>query len=254
MLEHRYLYDRIVIGGSLDALIYANKTGSCLINNASNSIFPFDSTVHEIVVGGVKYEIGTPIIDVVQHLAHELNMKGLNPFGRSVESIRLKLEENEISIVTNFFRKQFLRFSNLHIFDTTNIHGVDLAEQKKENFRVFDWFAVRSGMKHKYKKLEDKSDFVKNIYFYISPRIDGNKDKKDLVAESIMTEAQLSDIDYSDSIVRLKVLKIMKEAGIRGSGNGTGKFLSPKIELQKREVLPVITTNYGEEGIVFNSR
>ena len=250
MLDHIYVYDRVVIGGDLNALIYANETGSCLIDNTTASIFPFDTIVHAITLGDVVYDKGASEFNVSERLSYVLNTRGLHPFGKNVESIRLNLEKREMSISSNFFRSKKLRFLDLHVFDTTNVQGLPFEDFKIEKYRVFDWFAVRSGMKHEFEHIEGDSDFAKNVYFYLSPRIDGNKYKKDMVVESLMTEEQIRDVDYSDSIVRLKVLNMMKEAGIKGTSNGVGKNLSLKIELQKREVLPVITTNYGEEGIV----
>lgn len=250
MLEHTYVYNKVVIGGSLSALIYANKTSSCFIDNAVDSIFPFDTIIHPVDLGSIRFAKGAPKLKVHDHLSYLLNVRGLSPFGKSVESIRLNLEKREMSISSNFFRSKKLRFSDLHVFDTTNVHGLPFEDFEIEKYRVFDWFAVRSGMRHEFDHIEGDSDFAKKIYFYLSPRIDGNKDKKDMVVESVMSEDQIRDVDHSDSIVRLKALNMMKDAGIKGTSNGVGKNLSLRIELQKREVLPVKLTNYGEEGVL----
>jgi len=154
-----------------------------------------------------------------------------------------------MSISSNIFSRQFLRFSNLRVFDTDNVHGLPFPDFEIEKYRVFDWFAVKSGMKHNHDHFYDDSEFVKKIYFYLSPRIAGNKQYKDLVAESFLTKKQLNDIEYSDSISRLKILHIMRNAGIKGTGHGNGYNLPLRIELQKREILPIKSTNYQEEGI-----
>jgi len=47
----------------------------------------------------------------------------------------------------------------------------------------------------------------------------------------------------------------MKEAGIRGTGNGIGKFLPIKLELTRREKIPIISNNYMEkDNIIFDNR
>lgn len=248
--EHVYNFDSVVVGSNLDAIIYAYKTNSHILFNNVATIFPLDALLHEIDLGSIRFNKGTSELEVWESLSHNLNLKGLHAFGEKIDSIRVNLSENEIVAASNFFSRQKLRFSSLHIFDTDNVHGLPFPDFKIEKYRVFDWYAVKSGTKHTYDYLYDDSEFVKKIHFYISPRIHGNKQYKDLVAESFLTKSQLKDVDYSDSISRLKILQMMKNAGIKGTGHGNGYNLPLRIELQKREVLPIKVTNYTEEGII----
>ena len=52
---------------------------------------------------------------------------------------------------------------------------------------------------------------------YSSDRIDGNTPVRDACAVSKLTESQLIDFDYSETMARFKVLKIMKDNGMRGN-------------------------------------
>ena len=248
--DHVYNFDSVVVGSKLDAIIYAHKTSSHILFNNLATIFPFDALIHEVDLGDIKFDKGTSELEVWEYLSYSLNSRGLHPFGEKLDSIRVNLDENEISMSSKFFSGQKLRFSTLHIFDTDNVHGLPFPDFEIEKYRVFDWYAVKSGTKHEYDYLYDDSEFVKKIHFYISPRIHGNRQYKDLVAESFLTKRQLNDVDYSDSISRLKILQMMKDAGIKGTGHGNGYNLPLRIELQKREVLPIKVTNYTEEGIV----
>jgi len=148
-------------------------------------------------------------------------------------------------------------YDNLRIFDTVNVGGLSADyEEEVRGYRVFDWFDVRSGMRHDIDQIVDEeSDFVKKIYFYLSDRIDGNQDKKDMVAESFLDKEQIHDIEYSDSISRLKAIKMMKDAGIKGKKNGRGKFLSIKIDLWKREIKKVKNLKSFKKGdIILDGR
>ena len=245
-----YNLNKVVVGNNLDAIIYAYKTSSHILFNNMASIFSFDALLHEIDLGDIRFDKGVFELEAWERLSYMLNMRGLHPFGNNIESIRVNLDENEISMSSKFFSGQKLRFSTLHVFDTDNVHGLPFPDFEIEKYRVFDWYAVKSGTKHEYDYLYDDSEFVKKIHFYLSPRIAGNKQYKDLVAESFLTKKQLNDVNYSDSISRLKILQMMKGAGIKGTGHGNGYNLPLKIELQKREVLPIKVTNYTEEGIV----
>jgi len=237
--DHIYKYDHVTIGNDLNAIIHAYKTGGIFINNTVARIFPYDTIDHAIDLGPARYTPDTFRLNVYEGISYTMAMMGRDFLGRNIESISVKLEQNEISVSSKTFRPKKLRFEKLTVFDIENVHGLPFDEPKIEKYRVFDWFNVRSGTKHDYGLLESDSDFVKKIHFYLSPRIDGNKHKKDLVTESFLTKEQLHDVDYSDSLARLKALSMMRDAGIKGTLNGAGKNLSLKIELAKRSIFPI---------------
>ena len=237
--DHIYSYGPVTIGNNLDAVIHAHKTGGLFINNAMVRIFPYDTIDHAIDLGLGVYEVGTPKLKVYEEACYHLNMQGRNFLGSNIEAISVNLNESELSVSSKIFRPKKIRFSSLTLFDTENVFNLPVEQPQAEQYRVFDWFNVRSGMKHEYDTLESKSNFVKKIYFYLSQRIDGNRQLKDCVSESILSEEQLHDVEYSNSIVRLKVLDMMNKAGIKGASNGPGKFLGLKIELTERQIFPV---------------
>ena len=250
LAQHRYEFDKIIIGSDLDAVLFANKTSSCILFNNMASIFPFDTIDNEISMGQLTFRKGTATKDVYERLSYELNLKGLNFLSAGLESIRVNLIDREISISSKFFPTKYLRFKSLHIFDTDNVHGLGIPDFKIQGYRVFDWFSVKSGMSHKYDKLQSESDFVKQIYFYISKRISGNKRYKDLVSESFLSMEQLKQVEYSDSIARLKIMNMMNSAGIKGTSKSKSYNLPIDIYLQKRDVVPLKIKKIDEEGVI----
>ena len=253
--DHTYDYEQVVIGGDLNAVLYAYKTNSILICNTDGGFYAFDKISHDINLGSITFPKGSYKRDIRNKLIYEMALSGRVPYGAKVSSLTIDESESKISILKNFSRGNFSRFSSLRIFDLESISGVDHAPPNILGYRVFDWFDVRSGMKHPHDLITDDSDFCKKLYFYLSWRIDGNYDKKDLVCESYLSEEQLSDVDYSDSITRLKTLDMMKKAGIRGTGNGSGRWLPIKIELWKREVFPIKEFDYVEKNnIIIDNR
>ena len=81
---------------------------------------------------------------------------------------------------------------------------------------------------------------------------------KDLFAESFLTNEEIKDFSYSDTMVKFKVLGMMKEAGIRGSRNGKNslyperstvpyKYYAVKIEPSERQIYKNIITYYKED-------
>ena len=131
-------------------------------------------------------------------------------------------------------------------YEKSIVIGQSLLEPKipPNKYMVLDWMNVRSGMVHQYDSIEGTSDFVSSIHFYPSERIDGNHDKKDLVAVSYLTKEELNNYEYSDTYARFKILDDMRALGIRGARNGRDtknpqnyKYYAVKIESNKREVL-----------------
>jgi hypothetical protein len=92
----------------------------------------------------------------------------------------------------------------------------------------------------------DGDDFINKVIFYPTQRAE-NKNFKDLYAESYLTDEQLADFDYSETMARFKILKMMKAAGMRGERNGRNpkypenssvpyKYYAIKIEPAERVV------------------
>ena len=251
---HTYIHEEIIIGGNLNAILYAYKKNSPIICNTMDGVFAFDTIRNGITVGKQRYPAGTNIASMRRKLLYDLSLKGLNSFGNKVEAINLQADNKTITVRTKGGTNIFLNYSKLKIFNSDKINDMPFKIPKTLYYRVYDWFDVRSGAKHECEFLEDSTEFCSKIYFYISKRIDGNKVFKDLVCESLLTKRQLDDINYSTSISRLKVINMMKQAGIKGTGNGIGRNLPIRLELWKREIIPIkekIVEKYND--IIFNN-
>ena len=72
-------------------------------------------------------------------------------------------------------------------------------------------------------------DFVSEIWFYSSDRIDGNTPVRDACAVSKLTAKQLLDFDYSETMARFKVIHEMEKRGMKGPfAHGYTKSGKPK--------------------------
>ena len=131
---------------------------------------------------------------------------------------------------------------------------MEIPKKQMDEYIVIDWVDVKSGMIHSYDYMETEDNFIKEIYFYPSLRIDGASDKKDLVALSYMNKEDLNDFDYADTMAKFKILKLMKEAGIRGARNGRDqnnpekyKHYAVKIHPRKREIRKLCLDHYDDK-------
>ena len=221
MNQHEYEYDKLVIGGSLASLVYAYHESLPIIWTEARLPHFFDKT-----------EDGIPKIDLWQKMAFLLSMAGLAPMGGKATSWRIE-DDGILKVIGK--EPYYVKFKA----EEVEYYDEILDEKEDTIFEVVDWVSVRSGMVHDFDHLSSEDDFLKHVYFYKTKRVDGNHDKKDAVCLSYMTRAQLLDDDYSETYIRLKLIDMMKEAGIKGQGNGNfrGKkrFLSLKIEPVDRE-------------------
>ena len=258
--KHTYQYDTIVIGGGLNAKIYAYYSKCpCICGNYA-SPFRFDVLQEEVVQklpGQNKNSLQS-----WETLNFILGLSGQLPMGDKVVSLNIR--DNVLKATTKDSRLGRFEFNKLIVFDDKDVYGLPLIKEKKVGkSRVLDWFNVRSGMEHSHDLFETQDGFIRKVIFYPSDRF-GNQAsgrvRKDLVAVSFLEEEQVKDFEYSDTMARFKILQMMKDAGIKGARNGRDtynpelyRYYSPKIEATQREIIPDVT-NYYEEDERFEFR
>ena len=249
---HIYPCETIIIGGGLNAKMYAYFNKCPCVYIFDDAPFRFDFLQHS---WGVESEEKN-MLQIWERLNFVLSLAGQLPVGNKSASFNIR--DNILNIATKGSRLVKLQFNKLVVFDDRNVQGLPpIKEKKVGKFRILDWFDVRSGMEHEHDSLESDENFVKKVIFYPSDRF-GNQSsgrvRKDLVSVSHLDEAQVRDFEYSDTMARFKVLQMMKDAGIKGARNGRDtnnpelyRYYSPKIEATQREVIPDITNIYEED-------
>ena len=244
--------DEIVIGGDLRALIYSYFHEIPVIYSSLHPPLRFDKFDKFLdptlgVLGFPEGQICTPR-QVWERLVFLLGISGLMPINNLENTLRVA--ENRLTVSTGTKLINF-KFNKLVIYEDKGIAGLTrVSEEKRKKNRVVDWINVRSGCRHDHLYLEDDDDFVKEIYFYPTERSD-NKKLKDLAAVSYLTDEQLKDFNFSDTMAKFKIKKMMKEAGIRGARNGRDvknpekyKYYAVKVEPAEREVWPDVVRYY----------
>jgi hypothetical protein len=274
MNEFVYEWDEVVIGNNLPATIYAYLNSVPIIPNSPrrHNFFEFLSPDLNLERLSIKNEskklsgfkedrlVGISKFEVYKKLTFLNSLAGLNPLCDKVATIRI--ENGYVKVTTQNFGLIRIKFNKLRIFDDENVTGLEEPPGLKDKFKVLDWVNVKSGMTHDYDILKSSIDFVREIYFYPSKRIDGSTNRKDLVSVSYLTEEQLGDFDFSDTVAKFKILKLMKRAGIKGARNGRDandpnkyKYYSLNIRPIKREVMKRSLPKYKNcDNIIFDDR
>ena len=135
-------------------------------------------------------------------------------------------------------------FENLYVFDPTGINLENkIKTPKSKTFTVIDDFelSVLGPKKYELPSIKSDSNFVKKLYFYSSDRVDGSDFITDCVVESELTQQQLNDFDYSDTMVKFAVERHLESIGVHGRfmkyyASGKPKYRKPNVLHTKRLV------------------
>lgn len=213
----------VVIGGDLFSLRYA-----------------FQHNLPLFYIEPKKPHRFTGDVEEWHHLYWCLSLSGNIKFSNSISSIVIDTDACSMRVIYNNRAKTFENIETFYIFDEQGVTGLPVPVKMSSNENeVLDWISVRSGMKHDFDRIENTSPFMECILFYPTERIAGNHSLKDVCVRSILTTDEINQFEYSELVVKVKTEEMMKAAGIKGAGNGVGKFLSIKLESHRREVYPM---------------
>lgn len=263
MKEHVYQWDNIVIGYSLSAFIYAFYTGAPVVGYTESMPKIFDDFEKEIDYSAHGFGNGktTNQVELWNHLYMLLSMGGQIPFADNVQTLRRDGEDTLVVTTSNRSKVAKVKYAELWVFDDHGVEGMPPIQKANEIYRVVDWFNVHSGMRHPVPFiLTPSQDFVREIIFYPSERLDGDHpDMKDLCAVSWLDDEQLQLFETSPTYAKFAILRAMKDMGIRGTKNGicpkTGKqkYYALKIEFDRRDKEMIAMHGYAPEpGISFH--
>lgn len=225
---------KLITGGSLESLFYAYMNEIPIVLTQPYVPFELEKIENHEMFQYLGYSTDLPLLksQVWDRLVFILSMSGLVMMPNNVRTVRQ--EGNMIIFTLNDNTRFTIQYERKIEFDKHLTGKVD----------VYDWFEVNSGSKIELEEINDKKDsLVNKIIFYESRRHgQGGKGRKDLVSVSSIKEKQILDYESSESYVRLKVLNMMKDAGLRGRPNGYNKkgvqqFYAIKIDHTHREII-----------------
>jgi len=249
-------YDKIVIGSSLSALMFAYIHELPVFFSEPQPPFRFEYMDLKWDLSSLKLRnepstlktpkkeitVGAPKILLWERLMFVLSLSGNAPLGRYCSSMR---NTGESIVFSDEYAKLVeVQFKYCYYFGDKNCHKL-LHENSSSGSKYicYDWVAFNRGGKHKLDLIKTKDEFVKYIWFFASDRIDGNTPVKDACAVSYLLQEELLDFDYSSTMARFKVIHEMEHRGMKGKFNGYGpngkpKYYKFRTSQIKREIRP----------------
>mgnify|MGYP003136829702 CR=1 FL=1 len=229
-----FKYENIVVGSDLRAMLYAFINQYPIFFTELNKPHEFDfletklSEQNVILKSFTKnYKFGEQKVDLWDKIYFLLSIKGLIPLSRLCDTIR---HDGSKLICSNEYMKLCtVNFDKCYYFgDKKTYKLVNERKHKNARYKVYDKIAFRSGGKHDIDYFETDDNFVHKVWFYSSDRICGNTGVKDAYVLSILTDEQLRDSSYTETMCRFKLMSIMKDKGLRGKQNGYNKYGTPR--------------------------
>ena len=236
-------YDSVVLGSSLNAILFAAQNFFPVVFSDFRKPFRFDyfepgldlqylKLPQDLGPKSLTTHEGQIDVGVAKHLVWErlmflLSANGNVPLSNLCHSIRAR--DNTISCYNEYSKIADVKFNQCYYFGDNNVQGL-FEEKILDNYiyTCYDWIAFNKGGKHDIDFIETGDDFVKRIWFYSSDRIDGNTPVKDACVLSVLNENQVRDFDYSETMAKFKLISEMESRGMRGQFNGYGPNGNPK--------------------------
>jgi len=234
-------YDKVVVGGTLTAMARAFKEECPILFTCPQppsrfdfvdpkldlSILKIPNENKTLTTFNKKLLVGPQKRLLWERLLFLLSLRGHVPLSNLCYHMRHV--DNNIVCSNEYSKIMEIKFNECLYFNDPNTTGfVQKTKFDSDTYLCYDYIAFNSGGKHEIDFIHTGDDFISEIWFYSSDRIDGNTPVRDACAVSKLTESQLRDFDYSETMARFKVLKIMKDNGMRGKQNGYTEKGTPR--------------------------
>ena len=228
-------YDNLVVGCSFEAVLFAFVNNYPIIYSDYNPPFRFDYLDHNIDLSSVKLEnrpsivktdtegvtVGIPKTLLWERMLFLLSLDSKAPLSNLCHSLRRI--DNKIICSNEYSKIAEFTFNTCHYFHDKNASGfVSEKTLASDKYICYDWIAINRGGKQEIDLLETDDNFTKEMWFYPSDRIDGRTAIKDVCVVSLLTEEELEDFNYSETMARFKLLHEMQARGLKGPSNGYG--------------------------------
>ncbi len=223
-------FKKLNVGGSLTALMHAYVTETPIIIDVPHMPFELEECPPhwDLRFLGFSDKVKINKIQVWERLTFLLSMAGLVVFPNNIRDARFDV--GGLILILNGNKRFKVMYEELYSFD----------RDREDTVTTYDWFDVKVGSVHSHDCIYDDSNFCSKVLFYPSKRNGTKREMLDACAISSIPIHLIDHVDYSPIYARLKVLNMMKEAGIKGKVNGYNKrgeasHLPLKIEHSYRE-------------------
>ena len=239
MIPH---YKEMVIGSSLSAVLCAFNNNLPIFFTKPRRPFRFDyfdmatdlaflklsdRPLKSLTTFGGEKKVGVAKEVLWERLLFLLSLDGKVPLSNLCQSVRYDGKSvvcsNEYSKIMEF------KFDHCHYYgDEFSFGFVKEKPLALGEYMCYDYIAFNKGGKHEIDYIKTEDNWVSEIWFYPSDRIDGATSVKDACVVSHLSKAQLAMFEYSETMTRFKLVSEMEKRGMKGVFNGYTTSGKPK--------------------------
>jgi|ETNvirenome_6_85_1030632.scaffolds.fasta_scaffold47694_2 hypothetical protein len=258
-----YSTEHVVVGGTLDAFMYAYVNRYPIVYTTLQIPHMFQRFLHgtDLSLWLIKNEslslkspspglnLGYPSGNAKKPLYTQIRlalaMEGYIIGGDSAATIRIEQDKQRLKLIHKTAAQiSEVYYDTLHIFDDRFLEGIN-TQAYSGVFQVLDWFHCKNFKLHDFDVIDmgTFNNAIQSAFFHKSFR---SPFIKDLVVLSWLTSEALQNSDYSDAIVRIKLEDLMNDLPFYSSNR------AKRLECVKREVIYQIGPQTSTEKIKFH--
>lgn len=220
-------YDTVIVGSSLEALLYAYITKYPVFFAGLRCPFEFEhfepafSFPNEPVVirtinsNTGPIEVGNNKLELWNKLLFFLSFAGQIPITGEPNSLRI---DNGTLRINSNNRLITIEPQKILLFDDLNVQGLGAAKQKIGNYISYDYVEFNSMYPHHYEVIKDNdSNLISEIWF-VNPPIDVRF--KDGFLISKFKKKKELERDLAEYNIKFRLKDIFKKYDLKGKANG----------------------------------
>jgi hypothetical protein len=232
-------YDNVVVGSSLEAILFAHFNRYHIVWTLNESPYPFERLEEDFGLGINKYDIWT------RH-AFLLGIGGFCPFNDNIVNIYL-LDDNRLRLASKDGYKYFINYKQLHVFSDHNTHDLPLPVGEHPGaVKIIDWFSTENfTLKNMGEYYFRKDRLFRELFTY------KHMTTRRAVTISYCSERQLKKDEFPVYLANVRIYEYLKELGVKETYFGNS-LLSKAIHID-REIIHLGRNKYEDtETIKFN--
>jgi hypothetical protein len=220
-------YENVIVGSSLEALLYSYITKYPVFFAGLKCPFEFEHfepafsfsliqhTTKKIYSNFGEIEVGINKLELWNNLFFLLSMAGQIPIAREPNSMRidngtLRINSNNKLIV--------VEPKNILLFDDLDVEGLGYPKEKVGNYVAYDFIEFNSMYPHPYEYIKDDTNNIISKLWFLEPT--NNIRFKDGCLVSYFKKKKQMEQELADYNLKFRLKDIFKEYGLKGKANG----------------------------------
>lgn len=227
MKNQIYKYDTVILGSSIEALLYAYITQYPVFFAGLRCPFEFEhfgpdfyfinekKVSHTINSNLGPIEFGMNKLYLWNKLLFFLSFAGQVPITGEPNSLRV---DNGTLRINSNNRLFIIEPQKILLFDDLNVEGLGVPKDKKGKYKAYDYIEFNSMYPHEYQYINDQeSNLISEIWF-----VDPLKDVRysDGFLVSTFNKKKELERDLTEYNIKFRLKDIFKKYGLKGKANG----------------------------------